>query len=38
VHQARLLPDTIDAEMRHDPDRLALAVHELGAEVRRLTG
>lgn len=38
VHQAHLLPDTVDAEMRHDPDRLALAVHELGAEVRRLAG
>jgi uncharacterized cofD-like protein len=34
IHQARLLPDTMDAEMRHDPDRLALAVHDLGAEVR----
>jgi hypothetical protein len=36
VHQARLLPDAIDAEVRHDPDRLALAVHDVGAEVGRL--
>jgi uncharacterized cofD-like protein len=36
VRQARLLPDAMDAELRHDPDRLALAVHEVGAEVRRL--
>ena len=36
VHRARLLPDAMDAEMRHDPDRLALAVHDVGAEVRRL--
>ena len=36
VHRARLLPDAMDAEMRHDPGRLALAVHDVGAEVRRL--
>ena len=36
VHRARLLPDAMDAEMRHDADRLALAVHDVGAEVRRL--
>jgi len=34
VHQARLLPDAMDAEVRHDPDRLALAVNDVGAEVR----
>jgi uncharacterized cofD-like protein len=38
VHLAHLLPDTIDAEMRHDADRLALAVHDLGAAPRRLAG
>jgi hypothetical protein len=36
VHRARLLPDAMDAEMRHDPDRLALAVHDVGTGVRRL--
>lgn len=36
VHRARLLPDAMDAEMRHDPDWLALAVHDVGAEVPRL--
>jgi hypothetical protein len=36
VHRARLLPDAMDAEMRHDPDRLALAAHDVGAEVRGL--
>jgi uncharacterized cofD-like protein len=35
VHQARLLPDAMGAELRHDPDRLAVAVHDV-AEVRRL--
>jgi uncharacterized cofD-like protein len=35
VHQARLLPDAMGAEVRHDPDRLAVAVHDV-AEVRRL--
>jgi hypothetical protein len=34
VHRARLLPDAMDAEMRHD--RLTLAAHDVGAEVRRL--
>jgi uncharacterized cofD-like protein len=34
VHQARLLPDAIDAEVRHDPDRLALAVREIAAAGR----
>jgi uncharacterized cofD-like protein len=38
VHQARLLPDAMDAELRHDPERLALAVHDVVAEVRRLAG
>jgi uncharacterized cofD-like protein len=38
IHRAHLLPDEIDAQMRHDPDRLALAVHDLGAELRRLAG
>jgi uncharacterized cofD-like protein len=37
VHQARLVPDAMDAEVRHDPDRLALAVHDVGAEVQGLT-
>lgn len=36
VHRGSLLPDAMDAELRHDPDRLALAVHDLGADVRRL--
>jgi uncharacterized cofD-like protein len=36
VHRARLLPDAMDAEMRHDPDRLALAVRDVGAAVRSL--
>jgi 2-phospho-L-lactate transferase/gluconeogenesis factor (CofD/UPF0052 family) len=36
VHQARLLPDAMGAEVRHDPDRLASAVHDVGAEVGRL--
>jgi uncharacterized cofD-like protein len=31
VHQARLLPDEIVAEVRHDPDRLARAVLEIAA-------
>ena len=34
VHQARLLPDAMDAEVRHDPDRLALAVREIAAAGR----
>ncbi len=36
VHQARLLPDAMHAEIRHDPERLALGVHAVVAEVRRL--
>jgi uncharacterized cofD-like protein len=36
LHGARLLPGAMGAEMRHDPDRLALAVHDVSAEVRRL--
>jgi uncharacterized cofD-like protein len=36
VHQAHLLPDTIDGEMRHDPDRLALAVHDICAQALSL--
>jgi hypothetical protein len=36
VHRARRLPDAMDAEMRHDPDWLALAVHDVGVEVWRL--
>ena len=31
VRQARLLPDAMGAEMRHDPERLALAVREIAA-------
>jgi uncharacterized cofD-like protein len=34
VHQARLLPDAMDAELRHDPERLALAVREIAAAGR----
>jgi hypothetical protein len=37
MHQARLLPDAMDAQVRHDPDRLALAVHDVCAEVQGLT-
>ena len=36
VHRARLLPDAMNAEMRHDPDRLASAMHDVVTEVRRL--
>jgi uncharacterized cofD-like protein len=36
VHQTRLLPDAMDAEVRHDPARLALAVHDVCTEVQRL--
>jgi uncharacterized cofD-like protein len=35
VHRARLLPDAIGAEVRHDPERLALAVREIAAAGRR---
>ena len=31
VHRARLLPDAMGAEMRHNPDRLALAVRKIAA-------
>jgi uncharacterized cofD-like protein len=34
VHLARLLPDALDAEVRHDPERLALAVREIAAAGR----
>jgi hypothetical protein len=36
VHMARLLPDGVDGELRHDPNRLALAVRELGIEAGRV--
>jgi len=31
LRRARLLPDSMDGEMRHDPERLALAVREIAA-------
>ena len=34
VHTARLLPDKLGAEARHDPDRLARAVLEVAAQPR----
>ncbi|HEY6776879.1 MAG TPA: gluconeogenesis factor YvcK family protein [Thermoleophilaceae bacterium] len=34
VRRARLLPDAMGAEMRHDPERLALAVREIAAAGR----
>jgi hypothetical protein len=35
VRRVRVLPDAIGVEVRPDPDRLALAVHDAGAEVWR---
>jgi len=34
VHTARLLPDKLGAEARHDPDRLVRAVLEVAAQLR----
>ncbi len=36
VHVARLLPDIVGPELRHDPDRLARAVHGLGMDAGHL--
>jgi uncharacterized cofD-like protein len=34
VHKARLLPDTLGREVRHDPDRIAEAIRAIAREVR----
>ena len=34
VHDAALLPDTMGTQVRHDPERLARAVHEVDAVAR----